>query len=181
VLLELQSNDEPVWKYFDTHHGHILNSMQKAYQSSLRLVDGEFDRFNSALRVNPSLFSAAIAQNHQNYPDDDSLNLSLRLQLQMSVAALEAKKADSILGVLTSLRYIACCTNYETAKSPAEPVWQAIHNLVKNVSESILSPLPSFWKISKSFIDGKFKKVSRHRLSRLPRLDRRSNSSLVVH
>ena len=43
ILLELQSNDDPIWKYFDIHHGQILNSMQQAYRSSLRLVDGEFD------------------------------------------------------------------------------------------------------------------------------------------
>lgn len=41
VLLELQSNDDPVWKYFDSHHAHIMSSMTKAYQSSVRLVDGE--------------------------------------------------------------------------------------------------------------------------------------------
>jgi len=32
--------------------------------------------------------------------------------------------------------------------------------MVKNVSEVMLSSLPNFWKISKSFLEGKFKKVS---------------------
>lgn len=45
------------------------------------------------------------------------------------------------------------------AKSPAEPVWQAVHEMVKNVSEAMLTPLPNFWRISKSFIDGRFRKV----------------------
>lgn len=34
--------------------------------------------------------------------------------------------------------------------------------MVKNVSEVMLSCLPSFWKICRSFLDGKFKKVSVH-------------------
>lgn len=38
-------------------------------------------------------------------------------------------------------------------------MWQAIFDLVKNISEVLLSSLPNFWKISKNFIDGKYKKV----------------------
>ncbi|KAJ7057829.1 exocyst complex component sec5 [Mycena amicta] len=44
------------------------------------------------------------------------------------------------------------------AKCVAEPAWQAILDMVKNLSEIVLSSLPSFWRISKSFMDGKFKK-----------------------
>ncbi len=44
------------------------------------------------------------------------------------------------------------------AKSPGEPGWQAIHDLVKNISETMMTSLPTFWKISKSFMDGKLKK-----------------------
>lgn len=47
------------------------------------------------------------------------------------------------------------------AQSPGEPVWLAIHDLIKNVSEIMMSSIPSFWKISKSFMDGKFKKVGK--------------------
>lgn len=32
-------------------------------------------------------------------------------------------------------------------------------SLVKNVSEVMLTSLPNFWKISRAFLDGKFKKV----------------------
>ncbi len=41
-------------------------------------------------------------------------------------------------------------------------MWQAILTMVKNVSEAMLSALPNFWKISRSFLDGKYKKVSIH-------------------
>ena len=47
------------------------------------------------------------------------------------------------------------------AKSAREPIWQAIWDLVKSVSEAMANPLPNFWKISKNFIEGKYRKVSR--------------------
>jgi hypothetical protein len=43
--------------------------------------------------------------------------------------------------------------------SEGEPVWQAIFDLVKNISEVLLASLPNFWKISKNFMEGKYKKV----------------------
>jgi len=41
ILLDLQSNDDPVWTYFDTHHKHILDAMNKTYRSSVGSVEGE--------------------------------------------------------------------------------------------------------------------------------------------
>ncbi|GLB39153.1 putative exocyst complex component Sec5 [Lyophyllum shimeji] len=62
-------------------------------------------------------------------------------QLQAAMIALEAKQAESIV-----------------ARSSAEPVWQAILDLVKGISETMLSSLPNFVKISKSFMEGKYRK-----------------------
>lgn len=47
------------------------------------------------------------------------------------------------------------------AKAPGSEVWQTIVDLVHNVSEVMLANLPSFWKIGKSYIDGKFRKVQK--------------------
>ncbi|KAI3602858.1 exocyst protein [Moniliophthora roreri] len=123
LLLELSSSDDPVWTYFDSQHKHILDQMNKAYRSSVVAVN--VAREKAALEIT----------------GPDSLTLMLASQLQLSIAALEAKRPDTVV-----------------AKSPGEPVWQAILELVKNVSESMVSSLPSFWKISSSFIEGKFKK-----------------------
>lgn len=41
VLAELQSNDDPIWTYFDTHHKHILDVMNKSYRASINVVQGE--------------------------------------------------------------------------------------------------------------------------------------------
>ena len=38
-------------------------------------------------------------------------------------------------------------------------MWQAVLTMVKNLSEAMLAALPNFWKISKSFIEGKYRKV----------------------
>jgi exocyst complex component 2 len=46
-----------------------------------------------------------------------------------------------------------------TAQSGGKEVWQAILDLVKQVSETMLSALPHFWRIATDFTSGKLKKV----------------------
>ncbi|KAF6747156.1 exocyst complex component Sec5-domain-containing protein [Ephemerocybe angulata] len=75
ILLELQSTDEPVWTYFDSHHRHIIDEMNKAYSTAMSSIE---------------------------------------------------------------------------------------------VSEIMLASLPSFWKISRSFIEGRFKKSSSSQSRRMP-------------
>ncbi|KAG6916419.1 hypothetical protein DXG01_006823 [Tephrocybe rancida] len=71
------------------------------------------------------------------------LTLHLAGQLQTAVTALEAKQAESII-----------------ARSSAERVWQSILDMIKSVSETMLSSLPNFCKISKNFMEGKYRKAS---------------------
>ncbi|KAF8899761.1 exocyst complex component sec5 [Gymnopilus junonius] len=117
VLSELQSNDDPVWTYFDTHHKHILDAMNKSYRASANVVQG-------VGRVSPNA----------------------------------APNGGSRFGGAETRHRYRC--SFILANSLGEPVWQAIHDLVKNISEAMLSSLPSFWKISKSFMEGRFKKTS---------------------
>ncbi|KDQ60180.1 hypothetical protein JAAARDRAFT_205190 [Jaapia argillacea MUCL 33604] len=81
--------------------------------------------------------------------DDDTVNKTLAAQLQLCIVALGAKQSESVV-----------------AQSGGHEVWQAIGDMVKNISETMLSSLPNFWRISKSFLDGKFKKGSSPSLSR---------------
>jgi len=46
TLLELQSSDDPVWTYFDSHHTHIMDKMSGSYRSSIKLVEGTLFRFS---------------------------------------------------------------------------------------------------------------------------------------
>ena len=84
-------------------------------------------------------------------------------ELQTAFSSLEAKQAEVIIG-LHSLPNrlklpLLMTTPIFAAKSAEEPIWQAILEMVKNVSEAMISSLPSFWRISKDFMEGKFKKV----------------------
>ena len=45
------------------------------------------------------------------------------------------------------------------AQASGHEVWQATLDMVKGVSEVMLSRLPNFWKIAKGYMDGRFKKV----------------------
>ncbi|KAI0776491.1 exocyst complex component Sec5-domain-containing protein [Irpex lacteus] len=69
------------------------------------------------------------------------LTTAITAQLKLCLAALESKQPETVL-----------------LQVGGHDVWQAVLTMVKNVSEVMLSCLPSFWKICRSFLDGKFKK-----------------------
>ncbi|KAG7097587.1 hypothetical protein E1B28_004924 [Marasmius oreades] len=99
------------------------------------------DQMNKAYRSSVATVNVAREKTVPDISDPDSLTAMLANQLQIAVTAVEAKQSDAVI-----------------ANGPGEPVWEAIFDLVKNVSESMVSSLPNFWKISISFIEGKFKK-----------------------
>ncbi|CAA7268400.1 unnamed protein product [Cyclocybe aegerita] len=70
-----------------------------------------------------------------------TLESSLEMQLQTAMRHLEDRQVDVVI-----------------ATSAAEPAWLAVLDLVRYISEAISSSLPNFWRISKNFIDGKYKK-----------------------
>lgn len=75
---------------------------------------------------------------------------SLVSQLKLAMTRLDAGDAD---------------IDIARSASRSEPVWLAILGLVKSVSEVISTSLPSFWKVGKDFLEGRFKKVSHFCLS----------------
>ncbi|KAJ3969971.1 exocyst complex component sec5 [Lentinula raphanica] len=98
------------------------------------------EQMNKTFRIATTAVTAALEKSTLDNPGN-SIADSLDTQLQQSISALEAKQPDTVI-----------------AKSAAEPVWQAILNLVKNVGEAMMGSLQNFWKISSGFIEGKFKK-----------------------
>ncbi|KAI0674523.1 exocyst complex component Sec5-domain-containing protein [Trametes maxima] len=74
-------------------------------------------------------------------PDNASLNRELASQLQVCVQALETKQPDTVI-----------------AQTGGHEIWESIETMVKNISEAMLTPLPNFWRISKSFMEGRYKK-----------------------
>ncbi|TFK71888.1 hypothetical protein BDN72DRAFT_837032 [Pluteus cervinus] len=74
-------------------------------------------------------------------PSPEAVAIQISAELQASVHAIDNKLTDAVI-----------------AKTAYEEAWQSLFDVVKGTSEVILSALPNFWKIAKSFIDGKFKK-----------------------
>ncbi|KAH8830005.1 exocyst complex component sec5 [Flagelloscypha sp. PMI_526] len=124
LLMDLNTHEEPVWIYLDSHHKHTLEQMNKAYKTALVNV------------------RTTLADTRSPDSSPEGLTKLITEELQTSLTALEAKQADSVF-----------------AKSIAEPVWNSISELVKALSESIMSSLPSFWRIANGFINGKFRKT----------------------
>ncbi|KAK0446022.1 exocyst complex component sec5 [Desarmillaria tabescens] len=124
LLLDLPTNEDPAWTYFDSQHKYIIAQMNKTYRASLDVV------------------KATLEKTATDPDGPETLTSVITSQLQASLAALEAKQPEAVV-----------------AESAGEPVWQAIVDLAKNLSEVMMASLPNFWKISTSFTEGKFKKV----------------------
>ncbi|KAJ7237307.1 exocyst complex component sec5 [Mycena haematopus] len=123
LLMDIQTNEDPVWTYFDSQHAYIIKQMNASYKTS-----------TAAIR-------ASLEKSEPDAAIPDHLTSSIAAQLQVAIGALYNKQSEAAV-----------------AKCAAEPVWQAISDMVKTLSEIVLSSLPNFWRISKSFMDGKFKR-----------------------
>ncbi|KAL1705960.1 exocyst complex component Sec5-domain-containing protein [Schizophyllum commune] len=103
------------------------------------------DQMNTAYRT----AVAKVQEVHdQHETDQTQMTTLIAAELRVAVAALETKQPEAVL-----------------AKSSGEPVWIAILAMVKAVSEVLLTSLPNFWRIAKSFMDGRFKRPSSTRRS----------------
>lgn len=93
----------------------------------------------------------------ERLPLDTADQNQITANLFECVCALETKSAEATL-----------------SKGPAHEVWQATLDYVKSVSEITLAALPSFWRIGKAFMEGKFKKTSNTSSTNLSTGTRRS-------
>ncbi|KAI9568121.1 exocyst complex component Sec5-domain-containing protein [Boletus coccyginus] len=105
-------------------------------------------QINASYQSGAEAISNALAQVPPETGDLDGFNASLKSQLQLCLASLETKQPETAI-----------------AQGGGHEVWVAIFEMIKNMSETLLSSLPSFWKIARSFIEGKFKRPSGSRRS----------------
>ncbi|KAF8908627.1 exocyst complex component Sec5-domain-containing protein [Gymnopilus junonius] len=68
----------------------------------------------------------------------------LESQLRTAMRRLESKQPELVL-----------------SKSSGDSTWHAILGMVQSISEAILTTLPTFWKISERFMNGKYRKANR--------------------
>ncbi|KAH7926246.1 hypothetical protein BV22DRAFT_1087398 [Leucogyrophana mollusca] len=114
------------------------DSVWTYFDSQHKYIMGQMNRtYQSAL----SGIKAAKNNVSPDITSPDSLNRMLATQLQLCLAGLESKQPDLII-----------------AQAGGSEVWQPIWEMVKNVSEIMLASLPNFWRIGKSFLEGKFKR-----------------------
>ncbi|KAH7915050.1 exocyst complex component Sec5-domain-containing protein [Hygrophoropsis aurantiaca] len=99
------------------------------------------DQMNRSYKSAKSTIQAAKGKVSPESMDQESLNTMLATQLQICLAGLESKQPDLIF-----------------VQAGGDEVWQPIWEMVKNISEVMLASLPSFWRIGKSFLEGKFKR-----------------------
>ncbi|CAK5272889.1 unnamed protein product [Mycena citricolor] len=98
-------------------------------------------QMNVAYKSSVAAVEATLEQTEPDVAGQDTLTGILVAQLQVAIAALDNKQSEEAV-----------------AKSAAEPAWNRISELVKVLSEIVITSLPGFWRISKSFIEGKYKK-----------------------
>ena len=157
--MELMPNDEAVWTYFDAQHKYILEQMQDTYNAAKTGI-------KSMCCFQPQ--STAYTNDNDDSPPREELS---RNQLPRLIAYHSINAVEDLCGCvgLETTRhdhwwvhsidrlFVLCMTRNHVAQAGGHDVWQAIMAMVKNVSEVMLSSLPNFWKISRAFLDGKFK------------------------
>ncbi|KAF8434522.1 exocyst complex component Sec5-domain-containing protein [Boletus edulis BED1] len=105
-------------------------------------------QINTSYRSSVEATNNALGKVPPEISDPEGFNASLKSQLQLCLASLETKQPELVI-----------------AQSGGHEVWEAIFEMTKNMSETLLSSLPNFWKIARSFIEGKFKRPSGSRRS----------------
>lgn len=106
------------------------------------------DRMSAAYRSGVSKIDATKSRTAPELSSPNALRQILGAQLQVCIVALESKAPEAVI-----------------AQAGGHEVWHAIWEMVKNISEVMVSSLPNFWKIARSFLEGKFKRPSSSRRS----------------
>ncbi|KAL1921037.1 uncharacterized protein VTP21DRAFT_11672 [Calcarisporiella thermophila] len=117
ILVELDSQTDPVWFYLDSQYKWIVGSLNEAYDEEMEKIQ--------ALRNSMSSLQ--------------DINRYRALALKRAILASNTKNFEASL-----------------SKELDVEIWQAMLNLVKTLSDMLLRSLPDFWKLCKSFIEGKF-------------------------
>ena len=97
ILLELGSNDDPMWKYFDGQHAFILKRMKDIRASSMANVQGNLAFLGSLVRW-CSPFTAVYDRTMPRVSGPDDLTDRLTSELRICVPALESKQAEATIG-----------------------------------------------------------------------------------
>ncbi|EGO29432.1 hypothetical protein SERLADRAFT_445247 [Serpula lacrymans var. lacrymans S7.9] len=101
------------------------------------------DQMNKTYHSATSHIQALQDQSTPDITSPGALGTVLATQLQACFIALESKQPELII-----------------AQSGGHEIWQAVWEMIKGISEVIVSTLPNFWKIAKSFLEGRFRRTN---------------------
>ncbi|GJJ10531.1 hypothetical protein Clacol_004757 [Clathrus columnatus] len=151
ILLDFGSanGEDPVWIFFDSQHNHITALMKATHKAQIACIEGEINMLIIHfihIRCNPdarrNIFSGVMTS------DSLKQHADIAGYLKTYLVALGTSQAENII-----------------SKAPGLKIWLAIVDLVHNISEVMLTSLPNFLRIGKSYIDGKFRKDTPSRRS----------------
>jgi exocyst complex component 2 len=151
--------EDPVWTYFDAQHRFIVDQMKKSYQTAVVIVQR---MTSTGYWVSPSLirlFRQARRSSGIRVPECHRCR-SIG-HVHCGAESGKAGSSHTYAGpCLSPLRpEFMLLSSSSAAQSGGHEVWSAVFDLVKNISEVMMSALPNFWKIAKGFLEGKYKKV----------------------
>ncbi|CAL1708863.1 unnamed protein product [Somion occarium] len=160
---------DKVWATVEKVMGEMKNQLSAKLQESTRSVEEQEKTLDILLELSPNeepvwtyfdaQHKAIMTQMKETYttavnvirfvhektsPDissPDALSCILSAQLKTCITAVETKQPDTVV-----------------SQASGHAVWQAVLTMVKNVSEAMMAHLPNFWRISRGFIDGKYRK-----------------------
>ncbi|KAG8743871.1 hypothetical protein FRC12_014937 [Ceratobasidium sp. 428] len=122
-------------------------------------LDSQHSHVLAKMKATHDHRAVVIEDARERLPLDCADQIRITANLFECVCALETKSAEITL-----------------SKGPAHEVWQTTLDYVKSVSEVTLAALPSFWRVGKAFMEGKFKKTSGTGAANLAAGTRRSPS-----
>ncbi|KAJ7177204.1 hypothetical protein C8R46DRAFT_1347049 [Mycena filopes] len=95
----------------------------------------------SSIDARSEAIRTLVEKSETGITNEETLTSNLVAQLRTAVAVLETKHPESVV-----------------EKCVVEPVWTAVSGMVTSLSAVMLSPLRNVWRISKDFMDGRYKR-----------------------
>ena len=97
ILLELSSNEDPMWKYFDGQHAFIMKRMKDVRASAVANVQGN-SIFPQPMARWCSPFAAVYDRTTLRVSGPDDLTGRLASELRTCVPILESKQSEATIG-----------------------------------------------------------------------------------
>ncbi|PKK78359.1 hypothetical protein RhiirC2_730073 [Rhizophagus irregularis] len=121
---------------------NILLELETAEDPVWHYLDSQYKFIIDLLKESYKEQLSKIETLKETLPKNSSSDKDLAIRLKKSIRNVNIRDFDSLIA----------------GKEMDVQMWKAILEIVKSLSDLLLRCLPDFWKLSKSFMDGKFQK-----------------------